>query len=368
MADQENRNIWNIKFDADRNIIIYDSRDNRDKDGGHGLTHKYITQIAAKINIPVETELGGITFQVTPGMTAEQSEKAYDKAVKTKIKKQKDKKEFMETHRKNLEESKEMTDEIRLGILTSETPNPSPIDENHKDINVLIVSSHLFQDCVKEHTEEFASVLDSLKKSARIAALKDKITSKTQEIDDFNFDDMMRNIAINDLIEEQGRDYAGVEQETLRFVCDEIYRRHKDDLEGFLGKDKMALLNRINEENDTVSYGWVVDAKPDKFRASVNAVVKDYSGRCHDTIFYDELCTAEPKEGDRILLTLNSVNDPKFGKLDKIDGFIYSESKFKHFYQVYRPNKEKRTYDEIVSTTKAMQQKTQGLTTAKERT
>ena len=356
MTDQENQNVWNIKFDADRNIIIYDSWDNRDKDDRHGLVHKCITEIATKINMPVETELGGIKFQVTPGMTVEQSEKTYGDAVRFEINKQKHKEEFMETHRKSLKKSKEMTDEIRLGILTSETPNPSQLDENHKDVNKLIVSSHLFQDCVKEHTEEFSSILDSLKKSAKIAVLKDKIASKSQENDDFNFDDLMKNITMSDLIEEQGTDYGSVGRETLGFVCDEFYRRHKDDLEGFLGKDRMALLQRLTE-NDAIAFATIAEAKHNMYRSCTYIKVDSYDGKKHNTTFYDEFCTAKPKVGDKILLTLNTVNDPELGKLERKDAFIYDGGKYKHFYQVYYPQKDKLEYAEVQSATKAMQQK-----------
>jgi hypothetical protein len=357
MTNQENKNIWNIQFDADRNIIIYNPWNNNlgEADWTFEKSHKNITEIAAKTNILVEAEFNGIKFQVVPGMTAEQSQKAYDNAVKIKIEKQKHKKEFMKTHKENLEKSKEMTDEIRLGMLISEMPNPIKIDESHKDIDADIVSSHMFQDCVAGHTEEFSAILNDLKKSARIAVLKDKIESQ-----EFNFDDLLDNFMAYTLSDEKGTDYNSVTPETLSFISDEFYRRHKDDMESFLGKDKLALLKRIKEENEAFAFITVSDVKQNKYRHCSDVNVTDYQGKHHDMFFADEFGTLELKKGDKLLFTVNTVDDPEFGKLRKRDVFKYDGNKYKHFYQIYYPQKDKLQGADVRNITKAIRQRASG--------
>lgn len=359
MTNQENKNIWNIQFDADRNIIIYDPWNNNlgEADWTFEKSHKNITEIAAKTNISVEAEFNGIKFQVVPGMTAEQSQKAYDNAVKIKIEKQKHKKEFMKTHKENLEKSKEMTDEIRLGMLISEMPNPIKIDESHKDIDVDIVSSHMFQDCVAEHTEEFSAILNDLKKSARIAVLKDKIESQ-----EFNFDDLFDNIMAYTLSKEKGTDYNSVDLETLKYISGEFYRNHKDNLESFLGKDKTALLKRIKKENEAIAFVIVENVKRDEYRNCSDVIVTDYHGKQHNVTFDNEFCTLELNKGDKLLYTVNKIDDPEFGKLSKRDVFKYNGNKYKHFYQIYYPQKDKLQYADVRNTTKAIQQRASGAT------
>ncbi|MBR3501518.1 MAG: hypothetical protein IKO06_01280 [Alphaproteobacteria bacterium] len=359
MANQENQNIWNIQFDANRNVIIYNYQDNPHEGSDYELTYKNITELAAKTNMPVETKIGDIKFQITPGMTAEQSQMAYREALENKINKQKHKEEFMRTHKENLGKSRAMTDEIRLGVLVSDTPHQVKIAHNADDVDTNIVSSHFFQEGVEQHPEEFSAVLSNLKKSAKIATLKGKIESQEND-NDFSFDNIFTKISIDRLSNEQGTDHKSVERETLQLISAEFYRRYKDDMESFLGKDKADLLNRICQENEGIAFVTISEMKHNRYGDCSYVTVSDYDGRQHDMTLYNELRTAELKEGDKILVTMNTVNDSEFGKLDKKDIYIYSDGKYKHCYQDYFPDKENVKYTEIRDITKAIQQRSQG--------
>ena len=138
------------RFDSNRSVIIYEYQDNPHDGADYGQTHKNITEIASKTNMPVETKIADIVFTVVAGMSAEQSEQAYKKTAEDIIKKQRYKEAFMKDHAERLAQNQKLTSEIRLGLLTSELPNPVTIDENHNDTDINIVSSHAFQDYVKK--------------------------------------------------------------------------------------------------------------------------------------------------------------------------------------------------------------------------
>ena len=315
-----------------------------------------MVKIAAKAELPIETEfewaLHKTRFQIKPGMTFDEGMDVAEKVLTTKRK-------FMEAHKKSLKNSKKMTDEIRLGILTSETPHPVDVDKNCKEVDSFIVSSPRFQDCVAEHTEEFASILDNLKKSAKISSLKDKLSLQSEK------DNPYMRYYSDVLAEEKGTDYNSVSAVTLGNVCKEFYRRYKDNMESFLGKEEFEALKKIAKENE--EFGCVTMERVDnpKHGDYICTTANEYAPAYNSSIskalsFAKGLCKAEIKKGDRVLLTKNIVDDLELGKLVKEDAFMYENGKYKHFYQAYYPNKEgELTYADIIDTTKAMQHKTQ---------
>ena len=123
--------------------------------------------------------------------------------------------------------------------------------------------------------------------------------------------------------------------------------------EGFLGKDNAALFKKFRQENE--DFGCVTISE--KYESSEFCFIKaeDYNGLQHRMELYNELLTAKIKESDKILVTKNSVDDSEFGKLDKTDIFLYINGKYRHCYQVYKPNEENSEDVDARNITRAIQ-------------
>lgn len=86
--------------DEERKVIIYDTECNNHGRWDHHIdeTTKNMAEIAEKEDMPVEAKFNGVTFQVKPGMTAEQGKKAWDdegKRAAEEYRKSPEYKEFM---------------------------------------------------------------------------------------------------------------------------------------------------------------------------------------------------------------------------------------------------------------------------------
>ena len=276
---------------------------------------------------------------------------------------------FMLLHQRALERNQDMTNDIRLGILKTEI-NPNSLKAEGEGFK--IKESHTFQDLLSK-SNEFADILKYVKKANHITLLKAKIAFK-HDIDKVRDKLYGRQDTENRkepervsewdeerarTIVEDGNTYDSIDGHTLRAVSDEFYRRHKDDLGALLGEENFNTLKRFEEKNEFTSH-----MKLDKFVMDKGGHIGFVYGTCFGsggTIgFVGELCQGhKPKEGDRILLTENFLEDAEFGKVEKQDAYIYENGKYKHFYQSYSPLRDGNTVEQIVSITKAMQQKSQ---------
>ena len=161
------------------------------------------------------------------------------------------------------------------------------------------------------------------------------------------------------IVEDKGREHHTVDARTLNAISNEFYASNINNMDDLLGKENLESLNRIIDKNEFVD-SMVLVKLYEKRNGCTYFEYKGYFDRGSQiTGFVDELCNGyKPKEGDKVMRTINSVEDEQFGNINQVDFFLYEGGKHKHVYRHYEPlARGPRTVNGIVECTKAMQQK-----------
>lgn len=201
--------------------------------------------------------------------------------------------------------------------------------------------SHTFQDVLSRSPEEFSAILNHVKTEIRLAAIKGEAPCSAQ-----------------DVILDKGTDYNSISSSTRRFVSDEFYNRHKDNLAAVLGQDNLDTIRRLENKNMFLDYVTLKE-RFGKTDGVSSFTYETCFGSGGTVSFINELCKGTKlKAGDRLCITSNFLEDPEFDKLEKRDVYLYEGGgKYKHCSQAYIPLRDDITADKIVDVTKAVQAK-----------